>query len=210
MSSNPYVLETCRGVKPSGCPHALPLPGLFLAALEALAAAAPWPPGLTGLGRPVRHHERFRFSLCACPNGCTRPHVADLGFLAAVAPAVSPRDCTGCLACRDVCPDAAIRFEDDVAAIDPARCLGCGQCARACPAGAIACAPPVLRAFVGGRLGRRPRLGLEATDRFSPDAALALARRCAEAYAREMRPGLRFGDVVFPDDLPGLPAWLLP
>lgn len=209
MTSSPYVLETCRGVKPSGCAHALPLPGSFVAALEALVAAAPLPPGLTGLGRPVRHHERFRLSLCACPNGCARPHVADLGLVAVVAPAVSPRDCTGCGACIDVCPDAAMTLAGDVAVVDSARCRGCGTCAGACPAGAIACRLPALRALVGGRLGRRPRLGVEPAGRFSPDAALGLARRCIEAFSREMRPGLRFGDVVFPGGLPGLPAWVL-
>jgi hypothetical protein len=36
--------------------------------------------------------------------------------------------------------------------------------------------------------------------------ALALAGRCREAYMRRMRPGLRFADIVFPGNLPGLPA----
>jgi|GEM_PF-2822324 len=33
MTLKPFVLETCRGVKPSGCPHALPLPADFGPAL---------------------------------------------------------------------------------------------------------------------------------------------------------------------------------
>lgn len=210
MPTRPYVLETCRGVKPSGCAHALPLPAAFAAALAALAEAGPVPPGLTGLGRELRHHEVFRLALCACPNGCARPQVADLGLVAAVRPAVSPEACTGCGACRDACPDAAIALAAGLAVIDPDRCLGCGKCRDVCPAGAIVCGEPALRAMVGGRLGRRPRLGLEPAGRFSPEAALTLAGRCLEAYVRAARPGLRFGDIAFPPGLPGFPAWMLP
>uniref|UniRef100_I2Q6P9 Dissimilatory sulfite reductase (Desulfoviridin), alpha/beta subunit n=1 Tax=Desulfovibrio sp. U5L TaxID=596152 RepID=I2Q6P9_9BACT len=210
MPTRPYVLETCRGVKPSGCPRALALPEAFMAALAALADAAPVPPGLAGLGRELRHHEVFRLALCACPNGCARPQVADLGLTAAVRPVVVPEACTGCGACADACPDGAVTFADGVAAIDRDRCLGCGKCRDACPAGAIACGQTALRAMAGGRLGRRPRLGIEPAGRFTPERALALAGRCLTAYGQAARPGLRFGDIAFPDGLPGFPGWMRP
>jgi anaerobic sulfite reductase subunit C len=209
MLSRSFLLETCRGVKPSGCPHALSLPGAFTNALADIAATAPPPPALAETGRPIRHHERFRLSLCACPNGCARPHVADLGFVAAQPVAVSARTCSGCGSCLTACPDGAITLPQGTAVIDVERCLGCGVCANVCPQRAIDAGPVVLRAMLGGRLGRRPRLGVEAGTRFSPDAALALAGRCREAYMRRMRPGLRFADIVFPGNLPGLPAWAL-
>jgi dissimilatory sulfite reductase (desulfoviridin) alpha/beta subunit len=209
MSLPAYVLETCRGVKPAGCPHAALAEEPFVAALENLAAAAPVPSGLAALGRPLRHHEQFRLALCACPNGCTRPHVADLGLVAAIPVAVSPRHCTGCGACVTACPDAAISILAGAAGINADRCLGCGACAKACPEKAITAGPVAFRALLGGRLGRHPRLGLEPAKRFSPQAALALTKRCLEAHARHMRPGLRFADIVFPGGQPGLPAWVL-
>ena len=53
------LLETCRGVKPSGCPHAAPLPWDWVAALVNLAAAVPQPAAMAALARPLRRHARL-------------------------------------------------------------------------------------------------------------------------------------------------------
>ncbi|WP_428561881.1 MAG: 4Fe-4S dicluster domain-containing protein [Solidesulfovibrio sp. DCME] len=209
MSSDACILETCRGVKPGGCRFGLPLPGGFAGELEALAGTA-LPVALAELGRPLRHHERLRLSLCACPNGCVRPHVADVGLLAARDVAIDAAACAGCGACRDVCPDGAIALDDGVAALDDSRCLGCGQCLAVCPAGAIAAGPTRFRALIGGRLGRRPRLGQELGRRLDGQAALGLVARCLAAHGAQARPSRRFGDIIFPAGQPGLPAWIWP
>ena len=46
--------------------------------------------------------------------------------------------CTGCEACRSVCPQGCISMKEDAEGflhpvIDPASCVGCGLCRRACP-----------------------------------------------------------------------------
>ena len=209
MPGNTVVLETCRGVKPGICPHGLPLPLDAVAALVELAATAPLPPALAGLARPMRRHEQFRLAVSACPNGCVRPQVADLGLIAARSVAVDAAACVGCNVCAETCPDAAITLRHGKAVIDAAACLGCGLCARVCPVRAMTAGPVGFRVFLGGRLGRRPRLGLEVGHVLSPDAALALARRAGAVFAEHMRPGLRFGDILSPGGLPGLPAWVL-
>lgn len=208
MSSAICVLESCRGVKPSGCRFGLALPEGFAEELEALLAAAPLPEAFADLGRPLRHHERFRAALCACPNGCARPHAADLGLIAARDVAVDAAACTGCGACLGACPDGAVRLEDGVAVIDASRCLGCGLCAADCPAGAITAGLVTFRVLLGGRLGRRPKLGTELASRMDAQDVLGLAARCLAAHARHMRPGRRFGDIVSPQGQPGLPAWV--
>lgn len=211
MTPSPYLLEICRGVKPSGCHLAGPVPAAFLADLTALVEGSPLPAGLAASGRAPRHHECFRLAVCACANGCAKPHVADLGLVVTRDIAVAATACTGCGNCLAACPDRAIaRMPGGIAAIDPDRCLGCGRCLEACPEGALSAGPTHFRALLGGRLGRRPRLGLEVGVLLAPEAALALTGRCLAAYGREMAPGRRFADIVRPDGRPGLPAWVLP
>lgn len=47
-------------------------------------------------------------------------------------------DCTGCGACRTICPTGAIAFDEDqegfwYPVIDTSRCIGCDACRRVCP-----------------------------------------------------------------------------
>jgi dissimilatory sulfite reductase (desulfoviridin) alpha/beta subunit len=211
MSAVPVViLQTCRGVTPGGCRHGASLPADALAELVELAATAPCPAALADLARPLRRHEQFRLAVSACPSGCVQPQVADLGLVAVRETTIDAAACHGCAACAEACPDAAISVRQGKAVLDPAACLGCGACARVCPSRAIANGPVAFRVFLGGRLGRRPRLGTELGCLLPPPAALALARRALDVYARDMRPGRRFGDILFPGGLPGLPAWVWP
>ncbi|OLN25671.1 iron-sulfur cluster-binding protein [Desulfovibrio sp. DV] len=209
MSAAAVILETCRGVKPAGCPHGAPLPADALATLAHLAETAPVPEALAELARPMRRHEQFRLAVSACPNGCVRPQVADLGLVATRSVAVDATACVGCNVCAETCPDAAITLRHGQAVIDADACLGCGLCARVCPVRAIAAGPVGFQAFLGGRLGRRPRLGIAVGNMLTPEAACTLAERATAAHARHMRPGLRFGDILCPDGRPGLPAWVL-
>jgi ferredoxin len=61
-------------------------------------------------------------------------------FRAEYVAAVDPAACSGCRACIERCPFAAIGF--DVAAstcvVDKARCYGCGVCRAGCPSDALA------------------------------------------------------------------------
>lgn len=50
---------------------------------------------------------------------------------------VNKEVCEGCGACADVCPEAAIRLDGDIAVVDAAKCTECGLCVDVCPMEAI-------------------------------------------------------------------------
>jgi hypothetical protein len=57
-------------------------------------------------------------------------------------------------------------------------------------------------------LGRHPRLGRELHTRLDSASVITLAGRCLEVYRQHMLPGRRFSDILFPQHLPGFPAWV--
>jgi uncharacterized protein len=56
---------------------------------------------------------------------------------AVLKPEVSEKNCTGCGACAENCPEDAIALTGGKAAIDPAACIGCGECITVCRFDAI-------------------------------------------------------------------------
>ena len=71
-----------------------------------------------------------------CPLHCAWCHNPEswskrpeIGYLSSV--------CTGCGACRDVCPHGAVTVVDGALRRDASRCRVCGRCVEACPSGAL-------------------------------------------------------------------------
>ena len=52
-------------------------------------------------------------------------------------PVIDQESCKKCGICRDVCPDDAVKVEDEQYEIDYDFCKGCGICAHECTADAI-------------------------------------------------------------------------
>ncbi len=52
-------------------------------------------------------------------------------------PVIDKESCKACGICIDVCPDIAVRIEDEEYFIDYDYCKGCGLCAYECPTDAI-------------------------------------------------------------------------
>ncbi|MFH1878423.1 MAG: DUF362 domain-containing protein [Candidatus Omnitrophota bacterium] len=55
-----------------------------------------------------------------------------------ISPTVFLDKCTGCGACGEVCPVAAIEINEGKASLDSERCIGCASCIAACPTEAMA------------------------------------------------------------------------
>ena len=52
-----------------------------------------------------------------------------------------PEPCTGCGACRSVCPSAAVEMRGGKPTFSPRLCIGCGHCGAYCPVNAFGLRP---------------------------------------------------------------------
>lgn len=195
--SKGFVIEACRGAQ--SCPHRA-VDGAVLArelrqALEALSPAG-FLQAKLGPGETIRAHDCFRVSLSCCPNGCSRPQIADIGFIGTAGVGVTHEPCLQCGACLETCREDALRLDTQGPTLDETLCLRCGACAKACPSGSLAVTLTGWRAMLGGRLGRHPRLAQELPDLLTEGHAVALAVRCLNLHLDKARRGERFGALL--------------
>ncbi|MFW5489676.1 MAG: 4Fe-4S binding protein [Desulfovibrio sp.] len=200
-----YIVNGCRGATDRGCPRALPVEADWLERLGKVVEDAGWPEFLLHAQKDAspagpKKHTHFRIAVAACPNGCSRPHIADLGLIRAVRPTVNPDSCIGCGVCRQVCPDGAIRMNNKLPVIDREVCQRCGRCIAACPSHSLLPEHEGWRVLVGGHLGRHPRLGLElpgaSFGTYSGDEVESLLHRMVCLYMRHSNGKGRFGNVL--------------
>lgn len=186
------VLESCRA-KLSGCPNALMDTDPWREALEEWLAANQVSERLRAKvqGDQVLFHHKLRLSLAGCPNGCSRPQIADLALVGTVSPLFDPDDCTACGACAAVCPDGAIAVAE-TASWDLDLCLGCLGCSQSCPTGAVSLGPVEARVLMGGKLGRHPHLAREVAVVQGPEQAVALMGQAIDDYIEHAPRGERF------------------
>ena len=187
-------INICRGIRNGGCPHALAVLPELSGDIGGAVQASDWPQAcLAGSkGAPKAHHQ-LRISAAGCPNGCSRPPIADIGLIRALRPQFRSALCTGCGRCPEVCREGAITVTSAGVHIDPEACLQCGACTRVCPEGALEEGHSGWRVLVGGRLGRHPQLALELPGLFSETQMLELLTATAAWWARHWQPGLRLG-----------------
>lgn len=190
------ILEACRA-ELAGCPNRLLDTGPWRLALEQ------WLKDENVSERlrrrlpedKILHHHKLKLSLSGCPNGCSRPQVADLALVGFARPRFDPARCTACGACAEACPDRAIVMDQQSGPRwDEKACLGCQACQRACPAGCVSLDPPQARVLLGGKLGRHPRLAQVVAQATDPAQALDVLRPVVERYLQNARPGQRFAD----------------
>ncbi|HPD17335.1 MAG TPA: 4Fe-4S binding protein [Planctomycetota bacterium] len=188
------AIEVCH-CELSGCPNVLIKPQEWKQAIEEWARA-------TGLSERLRQrvegerilfHHKLRVAIAGCPNGCSRPQIADVGLVGFAEPRVDPEKCIACRACEAACPDRAITV-DELARFDPAACQGCTRCRDVCPPEAIALSPPAARLLMGGKLGRHPHLAQAVGTAATPAEAVHAIAEALDRFLAEARPGERFAE----------------
>lgn len=195
--NEPWVITPCRGLSHGDCPHVLPVDALFLADIQRAIIDSKWTEFFrTVHPGPIKRHHLFTVALAGCANGCSRPHIADIGLIRSQTPRVSLDLCTQCGLCAQACPDQAISMTDHGPTIDSTLCLNCMQCGKACPSGAITPAQDGFRLLLGGKLGRHPMLAREWPEMVSFQAVPEVLINALCFFQRKYEHGKRFGDIL--------------
>ena len=145
---------------------------------------------------PLSRHHTFSIAVAACPNGCSRPHIADVAFIRAYLPVVTASRCSQCRLCAKACPDSAVTITSKGPDLDAALCQRCGLCISRCKEQAIHCGAQGYRILIGGKLGRHPRLATELPGIFDEQECASVLNRAIIFYMEHYRPRLRFGTLV--------------
>ncbi len=158
-------------------------------------------------GERILFHHKFRVSISGCPNGCSRPQIADFALVGFVVPDVDSDKCTSCGLCMEACPDSAISFNGALDGgppiFDRVKCLGCYKCKDSCPtecidvSGGVVCED--VNVLIGGKLGRHPHLADRAGVIKGPEELEDLLTRITDDYLKngninEERANERFSD----------------
>lgn len=140
---------------------------------------------------------KFKFAVTGCPNNCAKATENDIGVMGAIIPGWEEEACTDCGACVKVCPMSAIRKEGDRYVIDTTRCLNCSRCTTTCPQGALRVVRRGFVLWIGGTMGKRPRLA-DPVGRLieSEEELFSVIDRAFAWYRAHGRRKERFGHVI--------------
>lgn len=190
-------INICRGTCGGECRFSLFVEKDFSSRVEKTINDSGWPDFLRKrYGDKINRHKAFSVSGAACPNGCSRPHIADIGLIRACVPVIDHENCIQCEECVRSCPDEAMEMVEGKIVITREKCLLCGVCANSCPAEVISCSRSGWRVLAGGRLGRHPRLGTELPGVYTSDEALGIIANGLRIWMDNYEERKRFGWVM--------------
>jgi len=144
----------------------------------------------------ILHHHQLHIAIAGCPNGCSRPQIADVGLVGCVRPAVAGDACTACGTCAAACPDTAISVGNAPPVFDTRACQGCLRCRNACPVACITLSHPGVRVLLGGKLGRHPHLAEVVGEMAEPDEVMRLLDGVVGDFIEHAAPAERFADYL--------------
>jgi dissimilatory sulfite reductase (desulfoviridin) alpha/beta subunit len=141
--------------------------------------------------------HKFKIGIAGCPNSCTKPYENDFGIMGTIEKDFIAENCNGCGLCLEVCPIQTIYLDNEnIARYDPKKCIGCGECVFICPTGAWEKKREGYVIFVGGRMGKFPKLGVRLGTVWEKETLFSFLEKTLEFYKREGIKGERFGETL--------------
>jgi len=139
---------------------------------------------------------KLKIAISGCPNACAKPQINDIGIMGVVKPRIISEKCDACGICVRICKEAAIKIVNDVAEIDFIKCVYCGACIRGCPTGASAADLEGHTIFVGGNVGRHPRMAYKLLDFADDETIFHVIDNSIKLFEEEGLRKERFGHLI--------------
>jgi dissimilatory sulfite reductase (desulfoviridin) alpha/beta subunit len=145
--------------------------------------------------------HKFKLSVTGCPHNCAKATENDIGVMGAILPEWIAGSCTDCKLCVNICPVKAIsRVEAGNKysyVLDEVKCIHCSICTSSCPTSTWAVKVRGYDLFIGGTMGKMPRLGSLLKKLIAGEEELyALVERALRYYQLHGRKKQRFGHMI--------------
>lgn len=142
--------------------------------------------------------HKFKIAVGGCPNSCVKPDLNDIGIVGQRVQRLQEDLCRGCKKCAvaEACPMNAVEVKDKLAQIDRDICNNCGRCAGTCPFNAMPEGKRAYKIYIGGRWGKKTRVGSALSKNFTHDEALDMVEKAILLFKREGTSGERFGSMI--------------
>lgn len=139
---------------------------------------------------------KFKIAVTGCPASCLKVQENDFGIMGFVEPVFVEENCVMCRLCEKACEMSAIKIDNGSLYLDMHKCVSCGLCVKACRKDAMQINEQGYTIFVGGKVGKRPRMGdtlLRTTDE---GFVFDVLERTISFYRENALEGERLGDVI--------------
>jgi len=145
-------------------------------------------------GKPVPY--KFKIAVTGCPASCLKVQENDFGIMGTVQPKFIEENCVSCGLCKKTCKVNAIEITDGVLTIDSEKCIMCGECIRVCKKDAMQIAEEGFTIYIGGKVGRKPRMGIRILKTVNEPVMFEVLERTIAYYRENAVEGERIIDVI--------------
>jgi anaerobic sulfite reductase subunit C len=149
--------------------------------------------------------HKFKMAVTGCPHNCAKATENDIGVMGAILPKWQGQACTDCGLCAHTCPTKAIERQEKVVdgvtrhacRLDEDKCINCSICTSSCPVNDWVPAVTGCNLFIGGTMGKVPRLATLLKKLIRDKQELfALIEKSLQYYRQNGRKRERFGHMI--------------
>ncbi|WP_291578878.1 4Fe-4S binding protein [Clostridium sp. UBA6640] len=140
--------------------------------------------------------SKFKIGVVGCPNNCGKAQLNDVGIIPRVDIEINENNCVLCGKCIKVCKEGALVKENKKLVYKEELCVHCGKCATACGLGAIKKKSEGVKLYLGGRFGRRAKMGEPLNKLFKEEEILPMLDKIMTYYNENANPLERLSSMI--------------